>query len=64
MDYIKGTFFKRIFSNEDNGYTVGLLKIKESSIEDINKTMYFVCTFNDLKVKSNYIMYVNLLNNN
>ena len=64
MDYIKGTFFKRIFSNEDNGYTVGLLKIKESSIEDINKTMYFVGTFNDLKVKSNYIMYGNLVNNN
>lgn len=64
MDYIKGTFFKRIYQNEDNGYTVGLLKIKESSYEDINKTMYFVGTFNDLKVKSNYIMYGNLVNNN
>ena len=51
MDYIKGTFFKRIFYNEDNGYTVGLLKIKESSYDEVNKTMYFVGTFNDLKVK-------------
>ena len=30
MKYIKGTFVKTIYANKDNGYVVGVLKIKET----------------------------------
>ena len=55
MDYIKGIFFQEIYANKDNGYTVGLLRVKESSQEEfINKVMTFTGTFNELKYKSAY----------
>ena len=31
MDYIKGTYIKEVYNNKDNGYTVGVLKLKESN---------------------------------
>ena len=63
MSYIKGKYTTEIFSNSDNGYTVGVLKIKETDIVELkNKsTVYFVGTFIDLKKNSNYKMNGQLL---
>ena len=62
MDYIKGTYIKEVYNNKDNGYTVGVLKLKESNLE-INKTnIYFTGSFYNLKNHNNYIMYGSLIN--
>lgn len=54
MSYVKGTFIKEIYSNPDNGYIVGVLKIKETDL-DINKSnIYFTGSFYNLRIKSNY----------
>ena len=55
MAYIKGLFIQEIYTNKDNGYTVGLLRVKESSeAEFINKVVTFTGTFTELKYKSTY----------
>lgn len=57
MNYIKGTYIKEIYSNQDNGYLVGVLKLKETDL-DINKTnIYFTGSFYNLRYKTNYTMY-------
>ena len=57
MSYIKGIFIQDIYSNSSNGYTVGLLRVKESDIqEEINKVITFTGTFNELKYKTTYKM--------
>lgn len=57
MAYIKGIFIQDIYSNPSNGYTVGLLRIKESDIpEEVNKVVTFTGTFNELKYKQTYKM--------
>lgn len=57
MAYIKGLFIQDIFSNKENGYTVGLLRVKESDIEDkINKVVTFTGIFDELKYKTTYKM--------
>ena len=57
MSYIKGIFIQDIYTNKTNGYTVGLLRIKESDIpEEVNKVVTFTGTFNDLKYKTTYKM--------
>ena len=54
MSYVKGTFIKEIYSNPDNGYIVGVLKVKETDL-DINKSnIYFTGSFYNLRLKSNY----------
>ena len=50
MAYIKGLFIQDIFTNSTNGYTVGLLRVKESDIDDtVNKVVTFTGTFDELK---------------
>lgn len=56
MNYIKGTYIKEIFSNATNGYVVGIIKVIESDVKDIDINVYFVGNFIDLRIKSNYIM--------
>ena len=57
MAYIKGIFIQDIFSNSDNGYMVGLLRVKESDIPDkVNKVITFTGIFNELKYKTTYKM--------
>ena len=56
MGYIKGIYNNTIFSNEENGYTVGLLKVLDTDIECIGKNITFVGSFFDLKLKSTYLM--------
>ena len=45
MNYVKGTFIKTIYSNKDNGYVVGVLRIKETDLELLNTTIYFTVFF-------------------
>jgi len=63
MSYIKGSYTREIFHNEINGYTVGILNIKETDIIDLNKnsTVFFVGVFNELRIKNNYILNGNLI---
>ena len=57
MAYIKGIFIQNIFTNSQNGYTVGLLRVKESdNIEQINKVITFTGIFDELKYKATYKM--------
>ncbi len=62
MNYVKGTFIKTIYSNKDNGYVVGVLRIKETDLELLNTTIYFTGNFYDIRVKNNYIMHGQLIN--
>ncbi len=58
--YIKGVYFKDIFKGE-NGYIVGLFKIKETNIDiyenKINKTVTFTGYFHDLIKGDPYFFY-------
>ena len=57
MSEIKGKLSKIIFHNNQNGYTVGLLKVKESDIDDlVNKTVTFTGNLPDLNEIDTYIM--------
>lgn len=63
MSEIKGKLSKIIFHNNQNGYTVGLLKVKESDIESlVNKTVTFTGALPDLNEIDTYIMTGNLTN--
>lgn len=61
MDYIKGTYIKAIYENKDNGYVVGILKVKETNIEIANTSIYFTGSFYNLRYYSNYTMYGKLI---
>ena len=63
MAYIKGTFIQDIFSNSNNGYIVGLLRVKESDDNsNINKVITFTGIFDELKYKTTYKMEGNFTN--
>ena len=65
MSYIKGIFVQDIYTNNDNGYMVGLLRVKESDNEEyINKVITFTGTFNELKYKMTYKMEGSLVTHN
>ena len=65
MAYIKGIFIQDIYTNSSNGYTVGLLRIKDSDIkEEINKVITFTGTFDELKYKTTYKMEGNFVEHN
>jgi len=60
QDYVKGTFRQSIFRN-DKGFIIGLLKVHETNIIDmqdyVNKTITFTGYFADLNENEKYIMY-------
>lgn len=63
MSYIKGTFIQDIFNNSTNGYTVGLIRVKESDVEEyINRVITFTGIFDELKYKTTYKMEGNFVN--
>ena len=65
MAYIKGIFIQNIFNNSQNGYTVGLIRVKESdNIEYINKVITFTGIFDELKYKTTYKMEGNFIEHN
>ena len=61
---IKGIFSKEIY-HSDKGYIIGLLKIKETDIEEleyyINKSITFTGTFAELTLGDNYYMEGNVI---
>lgn len=54
MNYIKGKITHIIYHNEINGYTVGLIKIKETDIETTKNTYSFVGSFSNINEKNLY----------
>lgn len=57
MAFIKGIYIQDIYTNDSNGYKVGLLRVKDASDEDvINKVLTFTGIFDDLKYKTTYLM--------
>ena len=63
--YVKGQFRKKIFGN-DNGYIVGLFKVKDTNSKDlsfyVNRTITFTGYFHELNDEDTYIFYGNLTN--
>lgn len=59
-EYIKGTFKKTIFSN-NQGFIIGLFRVKETNIEQakvyINKTITFTGYFDELNIDDLYTFY-------
>lgn len=62
MNFIKGSYIKEIYSNKDNGYVVGVLKVKETDLELDSNSVYFTGSFYNLRIRSNYIMYGEFVN--
>ena len=65
MAYIKGIFIQDIYNNPSNGYMVGLIRVRESSDEEVvNRVLTFTGTFNELKYKQVYLMNGNFVTHN
>jgi len=64
-DFVKGIFRQTIFRS-DKGYIIGLLKVSETNIiemqEYINKTITFTGYFADLNENEKYILYGEIVN--
>ncbi len=64
--YIKGTYKKTIFSSND-GFVVGLVKIKETSNQDlldyVGKQFTFTGLFAQLNIDEDYVFYGELIDN-
>lgn len=64
--YIKGTFKKTIFSSND-GYVVGLIKIKDTDDDDlfdyVGKQFTFTGLFAELNVDEDYVLYGEIVDN-
>ena len=58
MSYIKGIYKKCIFSNADNLYLVGLIKIKENDIDDFlnEKTITFTGNFSNINIEDTLVL--------
>ena len=58
--YIKGNYRRSIFES-DNGYVIGLFRVSETNIENmedyLNKTITFTGYFHDLNMEDHYIFY-------
>ena len=65
-NYIKGIFYRTIFSS-DSGYIIGLFKVKETNDPDmmdfINETITFTGYFHELTIDEKYIFYGELIDN-
>ena len=64
-DYVKGTFRQSIFRG-DKGFIIGLLKVHETNIiemqDHVNKTITFTGYFAELNENEKYIMYGEIVN--
>ena len=65
QDFVKGVFRQTIFKS-DKGYIIGLLKVSETNIiemqEYVNKTITFTGYFAELNENEKYIMYGEIVN--
>ncbi len=65
MAYIKGLYIQDIYSNPQNGYLVGLFRVKETDMKEfLNKVITFTGTFAELKYKTTYHMTGNFTRHN
>ncbi len=55
MSYIKGNYYKSIF-NGNNGYVVGLFKVKETDLDISSKTITFTGYFDTLNEVDTYVL--------
>lgn len=59
-DYLKGQFKRSIFKS-DNGYVIGLFRVKDTNIESmkeyVNKTITFTGYFHELNEEDTYLFY-------
>ena len=55
MSYVKGMFIKEIYTNRDNGYVVGVMKVKETDLDIQRSSIYFTGNFFHLRIKNNYV---------
>ena len=62
MNCIKGMYAKEVYFNRDNGYVVGVLKLKDTDLEITSSTIHFTGSFYNLRIKSNYVMYGEYVN--
>ena len=65
MDYLKGKYTRSIYQS-DNGYIVGLFRVKESStnLSDIvNKSVTFTGTVVNMNTEDTYMLYGEYINN-
>lgn len=64
-EYIKGNFRKSIYQNE-SGYMIGIFKVKETNIDDmdvyVGRTITFTGYFHELNDLDTYLFYGNLVN--
>lgn len=64
--FIKGTFKRKIFSSND-GYVIGLIKIKETNDQElaeyVDKQFTFTGLFAELNIEDNYIFYGEVIDN-
>ena len=64
--YIKGTF-KKIFFSSNDGFVVGLIKIKDTNDQDLldykGKQFVFTGLFASLNIDEDYILYGNTVDN-
>lgn len=63
-DYIKGNFRQSIFSS-DNGYVIGIVKLKETNIPElefyVNRSITITGYFYELNMNDNYLFYGNMV---
>ena len=62
--FIRGNLYKEIYRNEMNSYMVGLFKVKETNIDDIEvgDIINFTGTLPKLSDKKDYILYGEMVN--
>ena len=55
MSFVVGKVRKIIYRNDDNGYKVGLFKVKDSDLDIIDTTITFTGSFCDLNNELDYV---------
>ena len=64
--YVKGKIKNIIFQNKDNGYLVGLFKVKETNdeklLDKVNKTITIAGTFTEILEDIDYMLYGKYIN--
>lgn len=64
MSYIEGIYVKDIYMNKDNGFLVGLFRVKNSNIESlIGRVLKFTGNFDGLRYKTMYRMNGEIIDN-
>ncbi|MCM1053606.1 MAG: ATP-dependent RecD-like DNA helicase [Ruminococcus sp.] len=65
MNYIKGKIRNYIYKNDDNGYVVAVLRVKDTNdknmLDYVNKTVTITGTFLDINLEETFILYGNPL---